>query len=215
MVAALEREIQPLVKGWKRQRREHEGRQFEFFESRRSVLVCGGIGAQAARRAAEAVIALYQPRKIVSVGFAGALNGSPKVGSVLQAARVVDASDGSSIETGEGAGTLVTTATVAGTDQKARLAKAYGADAVDMEAAAVAKAAQARGVKFSAVKAISDESGFDMAFTEGFVVDGAFQTGRFAAHVALRPWLWPGVVQLYRNTERASEALCEWLKRYE
>ena len=183
MVAALEREIQPLVKGWKRQRREHEGRQFQFFETGRSVLLCGGIGAMAARRAAEALIALYQPRKIVSVGFAGALNGSLRVGDVVQAARVVDAADGSRIETGEGSATLVTSPTVAGAEQKAKLARAYGADAVDMEAAAIGKAAQARGVEFGAVKAISDESSFDMAFTEGFVRDGAFQTGRFAAHV--------------------------------
>ena len=32
MVAALEREIAPLIKDWTRVQREHEGREFTFFE---------------------------------------------------------------------------------------------------------------------------------------------------------------------------------------
>jgi nucleoside phosphorylase len=61
IVAALEREVRPLLKRWHSVEREYEGRQFKFFESGESVLVCGGIGAEAARRATEAVIALYRP----------------------------------------------------------------------------------------------------------------------------------------------------------
>ena len=40
--------------------------------------------------------------------------------------------------------------------RRQRLAQAYAADAVDMEAAAVAQAAQAHGIEFGALKAISD-----------------------------------------------------------
>jgi hypothetical protein len=61
MVAALEREVRPLVKGWRRVEREYLDRRFKFFESGQAVLVCGGIGAETARRATEAVIALYRP----------------------------------------------------------------------------------------------------------------------------------------------------------
>src|SRR5579864_5473839 len=55
IVAALEREVRPLVKGWRVREQEFDGRHFRFFERDNFVLVAGGIGAEAARRAAEAV----------------------------------------------------------------------------------------------------------------------------------------------------------------
>lgn len=58
IVAALEREVRPLIRHWRGSEKEHGGRRFRFFENRELVLVCGGIGADAARRAAEAVIVL-------------------------------------------------------------------------------------------------------------------------------------------------------------
>ena len=67
VVAALEREVRPLIKNWQATAREHDGRHFRFFEKDNFVLVCGGIGAMPARRAAEAVIALFNPEVIYSV----------------------------------------------------------------------------------------------------------------------------------------------------
>jgi adenosylhomocysteine nucleosidase len=158
MVAALEREVRPLVKGWLGVEREYLGRGFKFFENGQAVLVCGGIGADAARRAAEAVIALYGPELVLSVGFAGGLDPALKVGDIFYPGRVVDVRDGSSVETGAGRGVLVSVAGIADGEQKSKFAASYGAQAVDMEAAAVARGAQARGIRFMAVKAISDES---------------------------------------------------------
>src|ERR1700690_275637 len=110
IVAALEREVRALVKRWRMTEREDEGRRFRFFESGETVVVCGGIGAAAARRATEAVIALYQPVLVQSVGFAGALDPALKVGEVFSPSRVIDATDGSVIETGTGSGVLVSAA---------------------------------------------------------------------------------------------------------
>ena len=160
MVAALEREVRPLVKRWRKVEREHQGRGFTFFEDGEAALVCGGIGAEPARRATEAAIALYQPELVQSVGFAGALDPTLNVGEIFSPSRVIDARDGSSVETATGHGVLVSVATVADVEQKAKLAESYGAHAVDMEAAAVARGAQARSVRFMAVKAISDDSTF-------------------------------------------------------
>jgi adenosylhomocysteine nucleosidase len=215
MVAALEREVRGLVRGSRLMEREYEGRRFRFFEADNIVLVCGGIGAEAARRATEAVIALYQPELVQSVGFAGALDSRLQVGEIFVPNRVIDAKDGSSVETGAGSGILVTAAAIAGTECKAQLAQAYGAQAVDMEAAAVARGAQARGVRFMAVKAISDESTFAMPSMDSFVSsDGHFRSGKFLACAALRPWLWPSVIQLARNSAKASKALCAELDRF-
>ena len=214
IVAALEREVLTLVRRWRRVEREYQGRRFNFFESGYAVLVCGGIGAGAARRATEAVIALYQPELVQSVGFAGALDPAMKVGEIFLPGAIIDAMDGSRVETGAGRGVLVSVASVAGAEQKAKLAASYGAQAVDMEAAAVARGAQARGVRFMAVKAISDESDFAVPAVDRFVsTDGQFRTGRFAAFAAVRPWLWPQVIQLARNGAKASRALCAELDR--
>ena len=218
IVAALEREVSGLTKNRSRVEREHEGRKFTFFDSNEMVIVCGGIGAQAARRAAEAVIALYRPTLVQSVGFAGALDASLHVGDLIAPAAVVDARDGSRTEI-EGAnrqGTLVTFMAVAGIDQKASLARAYGAHAVDMEAAAVAAAARAHGIPFAAAKAISDEYDFEMPQTARFIdSQGQFRTASFAIFAALRPWLWKRVTQLAGNSRQAARSLGEHLKRLE
>ena len=144
----MEREVRPLVKGWSAGEKEYGGRRFRFFEKDDSVVVCGGIGAEAARRAAEATIEMYSPDVIYSAGFAGALDPKLKVGDVLLPRRLVNAGDGSSFEMEIGGGVLVSFGAVAGKDQKKKLRESFSADAVDMEAAAVARAAQLRGVRF-------------------------------------------------------------------
>lgn len=212
IVAALEREVRPLVKNWRVSNKEHDGREFRFYENGEVVVVCGGIGAVAARRAAEAVLAIFDPKLIHSAGFAGALDAKLKVGDVFHPQRVVNASDGSSITLEGGQGVLVTFGSVASPAQKAKLRESYGAQAVDMEAAAVARAAEARGIDFRVIKAISDAADFDFPATEQFVdAEGRFSELRFAIFAALRPWLWPQVLKLARNSRQASWALCKCL----
>lgn len=213
IVAALEREVRPLVREWKVAEGEHAGRKFRFFESDRAVVVCGGVGPEAARRATEAVISLYRPARIVSAGFAGALMKGLRVGEIFEARCVVDSRDGSRREAGSGDRVLVSFSSVAGLEQKSKLASAYGAQAVDMEAAAVAKGAEARGLPFAAVKVISDELAFQMPPMERFVAgDGSFQSGTFALYSAIRPWTWPTVFHLARNSSLASRSLCAKLE---
>jgi len=215
MVAALEREVRPLIKNWHGVEREYEGRRFKFFENGDTVLVCGGMGAEAARRATEAAIALYQPELVQSVGFAGGLDPALMVGDIFSPGRVIDSRDGSSVETSTGVGVLVSAATIAGVEQKRKLGGSYLAQAVDMEAAAVARGAQARNIRFMAVKAISDETDFAMPAMDRFVnQEGRFRTGGFVIYAALRPWLWRRVIQLAANSAKASKALCTELDRY-
>src|SRR5690242_20555835 len=108
IVAALEREVRPLIKHWRVSIHEHAGRKFRFFENGETVAVCGGIGAQHARRAAEAVMAVYLPQRLYSAGYAGALDPVLKIGDVIRPARVIDAGDGSSALVAGGEGTLLT-----------------------------------------------------------------------------------------------------------
>jgi adenosylhomocysteine nucleosidase len=224
IIAALEREVQPLVRHWPVMVKEYAGRTYRFFEKDQVVVVCGGIGAEPARRAAEAAIALYAPKVICSAGFAGALDPALKVADILVPARVIDAGDSSSVETGSGQGILVTFGAVATPEQKVKLAKSFNAQAVDMEAAAVARAAAVRRVRFAAVKAISDEVGFMLpgmeartpdGLSQGFVSpSGEFLTAKFARFIMLRPWTWAAALRLARNSKRAAFALCGWLAEH-
>ncbi len=215
IVAAMEREVMPLVRNWARRMIDHGGRQYRVFENGEASLVCGGIGAAAARRAAEALMNDVNPVRVVSVGFSGALDTTLAVGDIFEPRTVINFGDGVRTDTRTGDGVLISTSAVADKEQKSRLAKAYGAAAVDMEAAAVAQAAEARGVEFGVLKAISDASDFSLPALDGFVAaDGTFQSVRFACHVALRPWLWGSTMALARNSARASRALCEALEQY-
>jgi adenosylhomocysteine nucleosidase len=210
IVSALHREVAGLVKNWKVT--SEQG--LRFFQNGQLVLVCGGIGAQAARRATEGVVNFCKPELIVSVGFAGALMADLKVGDLLTPRWVIDAKDGSRHDTGAGEGALLTIHEVAGVDRKAKLAAAYGAQAVDMEAAGVARGAETHGIRFLAIKVISDELDFSMPPVDRFVDSaGQFKTGGFAAYTGLRPWLWKSVFQLGRNSAVASRVLRKTLEQ--
>ena len=212
IVAALEREVSPLVKHWRIAKRTYDGCDFKFFEHEDKILICGGIGAEPGRRATEAAIQLYNPKLMISAGFAGALDPKLKVGDILILAFVIDANDGSRLGTGTGSGALVSSPSIAGPGQKAKLATAYGADAVDMEGAAVGRGAQTHGVPFMAVKSVSDEFDFELPPMQKFVgTSGQFRNVAFAMFVTVRPWLWMKTFTLYRNSVLASKSLCKWL----
>jgi adenosylhomocysteine nucleosidase len=222
IIAALEHELRPLIKHWPQTKTQHQGREHIFHESSYAVAVCGGIGAESARRATEAIIAKYSPDLLISAGLAGALVPDLKVGATIFPATVIDSQDASRHETAiqhspvgntsVGRTILITYPEVATAAQKQQLAKSYGAHAVDMEASAVARAAQAHNLPFLAVKAISDDVNFEIPEMSRFIRNGPFDTPRFVVHVALRPWLWLRVIRLARNTKIASENLCAWLR---
>ena len=212
IVAALEREVNPLIKSWKRVERQQEGSRLVFFERGDAVLVCGGIGVLAARRAAEAIIANYHPARLYSVGFAGALDPTLRVGDLFSPSLLLDARNGSRTRLSGSDGSLITFMEVASIDQKTKLAQAYGARAVDMEAAAVAESADAYGITFAIMKVISDELDFEIPGMASFIgSEGRFRTGKFISYVALRPWLWWRVSLLARNSSKAAKILSRHL----
>jgi hypothetical protein len=180
--------------------------------------MAGGIGCDAARRAAQAVVKRYRPQMLVSAGLAGALIRSLKVGNVIVPNVIIDGRTGAEYRCslGEGVlggGILVSAAQVAGSETKQALVEKFHALAVDMEAAGVAEVAREEQLGFRCVKAISDEAGFPMPPVNRFVdQEGKFHTSRFAAWASVRPAVWPSVIALARNSNRASRALCDWLQ---
>jgi adenosylhomocysteine nucleosidase len=220
IICALEGEVRPLVRrpGWREWTAVRGA--YRSYESSSAVVVCAGIGLAAAGRAAAAVIEVERPRWLVSAGFAGALTPWLKGGELVLPSLIVAAATGEKFPLGEGNGTagegavLVTAEHIVGHDGKADLVRRFQAHAVDMEASAIAEAARAHGIGFSAVKAISDEFALALPDMSGLVDDrGRFRTARFVLRTALRPAKWVAVGRLASNRTRASQSLCRALLR--
>ena len=219
IIAAMEREIAPLVRGWQRGTLSSGEREFTCFERDSVVAVVSGIGGKNADLATRGIVDQHRPALLISVGLAGALIRSLKVGSVFTPSVVVDAADGAEYRCIADAnhvsgGVLVSAAEIAGAEAKRELVKRFHGLVVDMEAAGVARIAQQKQIDFRCVKAISDEADFPMPPMGKFLdAAGEFQKGKFALWAALRPWQWPRIAALARNSKRAIWALSDRLRK--
>lgn len=107
---------------------------------------------------------------------------------------------------------VVTNPTVATAEEKRRLAAAYPAGLVDMEAAAVARLAVMRRIPFSCIKAVSDGHAAHLPdFNPFFTPDGQFRLARFLFFALFRPWYWPALMRMSENSSKASQALRDTL----
>jgi adenosylhomocysteine nucleosidase len=210
IVAALPREIQPLVRGWKEHRLPGN---ILAYTNDNAVVVCAGMGAQRAVLAVQTAMQLKPVTALLSVGLAGACDPSLDVGAIVRAGEVIDVQTGERFSNSQFRQVVVSVASVANVQEKQRLYATYYASAVDMEAAAVAHLAKAHGLYFQVTKAISDKADFEMGLMDRFVTaDGQFREAAFAAHAILRPWLWKELISLALNSKRAIAALTVELK---
>ena len=128
-----------------------------------------GVGQKAAARATVEAIKFYQPRWVISAGFAGGLTDELGRGHIVMADEVVSAQgerlavglklDRASLEATKGlhVGPLLTVDTLLREPaERRRLAAAHDAIAADMESYAVAEACRMSGVPFMAIRIISD-----------------------------------------------------------
>jgi hypothetical protein len=147
--------------------------------------------------------------RLVSFGLAGAL-GDLQVGDVLDATRVVDET-GTTLWEGPGLGVhgarsgvvLGGDALVHDSAERARLRKASGADAVDMESGVLARTGRLSGV----LRAISDDAGSAIEGVDTTVhADGRTNVAGLLRWVATRRG---GAVRSMRDALRALHALEE------
>ena len=210
LIAALHREVSGLVKGW--ERRQLAGG-VVLYSKDEAVVAYAGMGAARAALAVQAAMAAMPVPELISVGLAGACDPKLRVGEIVRAGVVVDARTGERFVDSKNSQVLVSTDAIASVNEKARLHAAYSAAAVDMEAAAVARLAQAHGLGFRAIKAIFDEADFETAGVARFsTAEGQFREGAFALHAALRPAMWSKAIAMGRNSSKAVGALTEALR---
>jgi adenosylhomocysteine nucleosidase len=209
MIAALPREVSALVKGWKSE--SLPGNRF-IYSNGHSVVACAGMGGARAALAVQLAMAM-RVTELISVGLAGACDRGLRVGDVVRAGVVIDRKTGERFVDAQFERVLVTTDAISSVGDKTQLRAAYGASAVDMEAATVARLARAHGLKFRAIKAISDEADFEVAGLSRFTTeDGQFREGAFGLHAAMRPAMWGKLRALARNSSKALAALTEAMR---
>ena len=211
ILAALPREIEPLVRDWPvRISSQEQGTLVA--ENDRAIAVCAGMGPARVRQAFATAEARGPLSAILSIGYAGALRKSMARNTLHWPAKVLDAATGAAYDCAGGSGTLVTAAHVVGSAEKRELAARWDADLVDMEAAAVARLAQMRGLPFRTLKVVSDEAGDKLPDLNRFIdAHGRFREAAFAWHLARHPWLLPTAVRLGRDANRASASMAQAL----
>jgi hypothetical protein len=209
------REVHPLVRGMTPMRYLPD-RRVRIYQNDAAVVVYAGMGCERAALAARAALATGELDGLLSVGWAGGLNGATCAGQVVEPSTVIDAFSGKQYPSGGSQGSLVTVQLVADIDEKRRLAELYHGDYVDMEAAAVAECAREAGLPFHCFKAISDPHDARLPDMNRFNRSGQFQAWRFLLHIAMRPSLWGAVADVSRASLDSRDALCkrlgEWIE---
>ena len=156
-----------LVNGAERSRHKHGIEHAGELDKRQIVVVECGVGPAAAARATRAVIDFYQPRWIVSAGFASALTDDLRRGNILLADRVMTPGqeplevglkvDPASLSRGVHTGALLTVdEVVRKSSQRLALAEQHRAMACDMETYGVAQACQEKGTRLLSVRIITE-----------------------------------------------------------
>ena len=191
---------------------------------RHALLAANGAGRENAAKTVRLAAERHSLSTVISTGFAGALDPELKVGDAFVASQVIQHDGGlkypvelpaNATETRAKTGVLLTIDTVAQDSiTKARL-RECGANAVDMEASAVAEQAALLGVPFYCMRAISDEaqSDFGIDFNAARRPDGTFSGWRIVGQAGLSRGRWRELLALRRDSQQAAETLARLLAR--
>jgi adenosylhomocysteine nucleosidase len=210
IIAAMPGELKPLVRGWPSSTRGNIHFWVQRTEEEEWIAACSGAGQTAATRAFAAIEDGGPIDLVISFGWAGALTADISSGSAHNVAGVIDARTGERFNCDAGAGNrwLVTSPIVAGEAEKQRLAAAYRADLVDMEAAAIARLALMRGIPFYCFKGVSDGFHDKLPDFNRFIrPDGGFDLSGMVLFSILHPWHWPGLLRMGENSRKASQTM--------
>jgi adenosylhomocysteine nucleosidase len=220
IIAALAGELKPLVRGWEHE--SHSG--LDLWRRRKGeaewIAACAGAGVEAAQRAFDEIEKEGTIDLAFSIGWAGALREEFVAGQAYCVSGVIDARTGERFFVTDRVGErwLVTNPKVADQADKRRLAAAHGASLVDLEAAGIARRAKARGIPFHCIKGVSDGLADRLPDFNPFIsTHGEFRLARFILFALFRPWYWPALMRVGKNSRAAAqnlrEALLEILER--
>jgi adenosylhomocysteine nucleosidase len=179
-------------------------------------MVANGPGSKLAGAAVDVVKEHQRMDGLISTGFCGGLQPSLGACDIFVATEVLGVAPAFAPSTSRlfKAGKLLSIDRVVSTAaEKAELGKS-GADAVEMEAAAVATRAREWKVPFYAVRVVTDtfDESFPLDFNAARSSDGRFSRVRIIGAAMRRPLaVFPELIKLNRRTKRAARALGDFL----
>ena len=237
ILVAVRQELKPILR---RADADHVVRQehLDFHEGTLGgqpvALLALGIGKECARIAAEMTIHCYRPDLVISSGFGGGLQSDIRAGDVGteilelrkdQGARITwdtthkpvhpdrihgDDTTGIRVHYGK---ILTTDEMVLRAENKARIGKATGALAVDMETSAVAAVCAARQTDFLAVRCITDnvDENLPDEFNDFFVL-GQLRAKRVISSCARDPRVLADLARLGYRAKLSGDKLARFLE---
>jgi adenosylhomocysteine nucleosidase len=214
---AMPEEARPFLRAWERATGERVvkteprgGARAPCFRTARLRVQVTGMGPRNARRVAEAALAAMPCEFVVTGGLAGGLDPALRTGDLVfdadpdfprtEALRRTTAREGR-FHTVE---RVVSTAAA-----KAALRRETGADAVDMESAAIREVCRARGIPSATFRVISDRADEDLPLDLGdlLTADDRVDFARLAFSLLRSPRKIPALLRLYESMGRAGERL--------
>jgi len=237
LIAAMPDETQPLLRQVGSPKKEKiEGFPLYRFtvDGRAVALIESGIGMDHAARAAGVLIDTASPGIILNFGFCGGVAAGPAVGDIMVAERLFISTGGNCVEqaglaaalTGKLAsqleegcsgsgfrihrGTFVTAGEIVAKRGLPALLPAGTTNPVlEMETAAVARVAVAKGIPLVALRAISDGADEQLGFTIDEFTDSDMNISAWKVlkTMATRPRIIPQLIRLARNSDRAGKNL--------
>jgi len=180
-----------------------------------------GMGPERSRHAAETGLARFRPRLVVIAGFCASLRSQIRPGTVVCATAL---HDGKSVRLprlpappGAFCGDILSAAAVATrAADKAKMAALHpSCVAMDMESAAAAAVADAAGVPWICLRAVTDglDDDLPLAFAQHTARDGDVSRAGIALAVAVRPWKLPALVRLGVRSALAARNLADAAER--
>jgi adenosylhomocysteine nucleosidase len=228
IVAALPMEVGYLVDSLRRVRKYHaasmpvvEGE----LDGKIVAIAIGGMGREAARRAAGVLVDGHRPSWMITAGFAGALHPDLERNDLAVPAEVIDTEGqrfaidcpealGAGIR--HSAGRLLTVdRLILGSSEKQELHRDSGADLVDMESSAVAALCAERLVRFLAIRVVSDDARKDLPREVASLIT---QSGSYRIGAAFRAiWNRPSSIKdfwtLHEHALEAADRLARFVVR--
>ena len=183
------------------------------------LLVANGPGPQLAGRATEFVRKYKELRGLVSTGFCGALDPALEPCDIFVAKEVIGVAHALSVSRSHScervkSGKLLSIDRVVSTAAEKIDLRQTGADAVEMEAAAVALKAAEWNIPFYCIRVVTDTfaESFPLDFNRLRDADGRFSRTRIMAAALRRPGsVLPELLKLNKRCKDASQALGDFL----
>ncbi len=184
------------------------------FKGGRELLVTG-MGRRNASTQFSRTLERFSPERVLTCGFAGALNPELKIGDVLFD-EDFDAGLGERLRSLRAMpGTFYCATRVAVTAaEKAGLWQTTGMDAVEMESAVIRTLCRERGIPSVTLRAISDAAGEDLPldFNALMTSEQKISIPKLAGALLRSPGRVPRLLELQRHTRLAARRLAEVLQ---